>query len=117
MTQVYTITNMAEVSMSCKFLCCFHLLIFVVLALGSWQDGDDGVDRPLGDLAGMPIVLDTHAKPSDCAALCSSYKFTGCKGWVFFKGECGGEEEPSCRLKATLNKQKNNSCAVSIARC
>lgn len=96
-----------------KLLGCFFLSIFASPTLGAWQDGDDGVDRPLGDLAGMPIVLATNAEPKDCAALCSSYKFAGCKGWVFFKRDCGGEMKPSCHLKTVLNKQKNNSCAVS----
>lgn len=95
----------------------FLLLIFVCPTLGAWQDGDDGVDRPLGDLLFRPIVLDTNAGPKDCAALCTSYKFGGCKGWVFFKRDCGGEMKPSCRLKAVLNKQKSNSCAVSHVTC
>ena len=93
----------------------FYLLLFLFVppTLGDWQDGDDGVDRPLGDLTERPVILNFEATPSDCAALCASYKLSGCEGWVFFKKECGGQLKPTCRLKATLNGQTNNSCAVS----
>ena len=95
------------------YLCCFLFFVFVPSTLGDWQDGDDGVDRPSGDLILRPIELNLEATPSDCATLCTSYKFSGCKGWVFFKRDCGGQIKPTCRLKDTLNKQTNNSCAVS----
>ena len=88
-------------------------IVFVPSTLADWQDGDDGVDRPLGDLSPRPIELNFEATPADCAALCTSYKFSGCKGWVFFKRDCGGQIKPTCRLKDTLNNQTNNSCAVS----
>ena len=91
------------------------LLAVAVLAFeagASWQDGDDGVDRPNGDLPDMPIQLNASQPASVCAQLCQ--KEAQCVAWAYCKADCGGSTSSSqCYLKSTLTQQTYNSCRVS----
>ena len=92
-------------------LLLFSFLTFASPILGAWQDGDDGVDRPYGDLPGMPIAMGNSDIASDCAQMCAT-KGAQCKGWAYLKPFCDGQVQPLCFLKAELNQQKYNQCAV-----
>lgn len=94
-------------------LLLFSLLALASSTLGAWQDGDDGVDRPYGDLPGMPITMGNNDLPSDCAELCAAKK-AQCKGWSYLKPFCDGHVQALCFLKSELSPQKYNQCAVSI---
>ena len=83
------------------------------LAAGDWADGDDGVDRPNGDLPGAPVVMQSSAAPRDCASLCQADP--QCVAWAYRKPDCseGGSAEPLCYLKASVTPQSANPCIVS----
>lgn len=92
------------------YLCaCFGLLTSVV---ADWEDGNDGVDRPNGDLPNQPIVLEASAQPKDCAGLCKAND--ACKAWAYLKANCEKPKVPWCYLKATITPQRRNTCIVSI---
>ena len=92
---------------------CFCLLALAASTLAAWEDGDDGVDRPNGDMPGMPITMDKDAVPSDCAMMCVYHQSALCKAWVYLKPFCDGRVQPVCYLKAELSKQQYKECAVS----
>lgn len=74
------------------------------------MDGDDGVDRPFGDLPDMPIVLN-HTQPvSVCARLCLNN--SQCASWAYSKAGCGDSTTPYCYLKGVIPKQSYNPCRV-----
>lgn len=76
------------------------------------MDGDDGVDRPFGDLPDMPIVLN-HTQPvSVCARLCQNN--SQCASWAYSKAGCGGDgTTPYCYLKGDIPEQSYNPCRVT----
>ena len=76
-----------------------------------WENGDDGIDRPNGDLPGMPITLNTSDPVSVCAKLCQ--KNVLCHAWAYCKSNCGGVEAPLCYLKANITSQSLDLCKVS----
>ena len=48
-------------------------LLFLSVSVGAdWLDGDQDVDRPYGDLTGMPVFLAANAAPRDCALRCQA---------------------------------------------
>ena len=92
-------------------ICCSLWLAFVLCncpeaAKDSWLDGNVGVDRPGGNLPGMPVLLD---RARDCGSLCWSH--SGCMAWSFSNAGCsdGGS---SCYLKAIVMEQSFNACMV-----
>ena len=78
----------------------------------SWLDGDDGVDRPEGNLPDMPIFLNRTQPASTCAQLCK--RNPHCLAWAYSKADCEREASPHCNLKATIPKQAYNPCRVSL---
>lgn len=79
-------------------------------AAALWMDGDDGVDRPYGDLPDMPIVLNVTQPVHACARLCQND--LQCMSWAFSKPDCGGETTPYCYLKDVIPEQSYNPCRV-----
>lgn len=93
-------------------LCTFLVVLSAGVAAGSWLDGDDGVDRPYGDLPNMPITdMSCSAVASDCAALCAGD--SQCVAWAFRKPDCSAGENPLCYLKGKLMEQSYNPAVVS----
>lgn len=91
----------------CSVLCFITVLSS---AAASWMDGDDGVDRPFGDLPDMPIVLN-HTQPvSACARLCQNN--SQCASWAYSKAGCGDSTTPYCYLKGAIPDQSYNPCRV-----
>ena len=81
------------------------------IAEGSWPNGNPGVDRPGGDLPGMPIFLDGMVSSvAACYELCQSSP--RCVAWSINSARCSEELIPACYLKAVVTKQALNSCAV-----
>jgi hypothetical protein len=78
---------------------------------GSWLDGDFGVDRPGGDLPGMPVSLDPGQSATDCGSLCWSHSH--CMAWSFSSAGCSGTDVSLCSLKARVTEQSYNPCTVS----
>ena len=98
---------------------CLSAISLALLALsvprrasGDWLDGNDGVDRPNGDLPGMPVALKNGSAPRDCASLCS--QSAECKAWAFVKQNCGGSAQPQCFLKALIPPQAKLDCRVRL---
>ena len=88
------------------------LLTLALLAKADWLDGNDGVDRPNGDLPGMPVALKNGSAPRDCAAMCRDS--AECEAWAFLKQNCGGNtDRPQCFLKAAVTNQVKKTCLVS----
>ena len=77
---------------------------------GSWLDGDFGVDRPGGDLPGMPVSLDPGQSATDCGSLCWSHSH--CMAWSFSSAGCSGTDVSLCSLKARVTEQSYNPCTV-----
>lgn len=76
------------------------------------SDGDDGVDRANGDIAGMPVALHANDKPSVCSKMCGTTP--ACVCWAYTKPNCSGDGTvPTCYLKDTISKQSLNDCRVS----
>lgn len=96
----------------CSSVFLFATAVAALLTVidGSWIDGNDGIDRPKGDLPGMPIILDNEQSASVCAQLCASN--TQCKAWSFYKSDCG---HPSCYLKDSISQQSYNPCMVKTS--
>ena len=93
-------------------LCTFLLVLCVGAAADGWLDGDDGVDRPNGDLPNMPITnMSCSTAASACAALCADS--SRCVAWAFRKPNCSSRVNPLCYLKGELMKQSYNSDIVS----
>lgn len=88
---------------------CFITVLSSTVALR--VDGDDGVDRPFGDLPGMPIVLNLTQPVSACAQLCQND--SRCASWAYSKAGCGGGTTPYCYLKGAIPEQSYNPCRVS----
>ena len=97
-----------------RSVCLFSLLLglcFVVTDC-AWEDGDNGVDRPNGDLPSMPIALNASDQPKHCAGLCQQNK--DCTAWAYCVPNCGGgQANPSCYLKGSVTQQAANLCRVS----
>ena len=94
-----------------SLLCGFLLVLCAGVAAGSWLDGDDGVDRPYGDLPDMPITnMSCSAVARDCATLCAGCR--QCVAWAFRKPDCSSRVTPLCYLKGTLMEQSYNSDIV-----
>ena len=89
----------------------FYLLALVTSTLGQWS-GNNDVDRPYGDLPGMPITMDNDGQPSDCAKMCATHEAAQCKAWVYVKPFCDGQSRPLCYLKAQLMPQEYKQCRV-----
>lgn len=96
------------------FLCLCICLGLLATGRADWEDGNDGVDRPYGDLPNQPTTMDASAQPKDCAALCKAN--SACKAWAYIKANCQGPKVPLCYLKATINPQKRDTCIVSTTR-
>ena len=97
------------------FYMYLYLLALVASTLGAWDSGHNGVDRPYGDLPGMPITMDKDGKPSDCARLCAFHESAQCKAWAYAIPFCDGMQEvPFCFLKAHVMPQEYNQCRVSF---
>ena len=92
------------------------LTVLVIICGAEWQNGNDGVDRPNGDLLSVPISMKAGATPSDCAQLC--YANTQCKAWAFSKPNCSGSTVTAqCYLKAEVTQQSTDPCKVSYMTC
>ena len=90
----------------------FCALVFHV-GSASLSDGDDGVDRMDGDIAGMPITLQANDKPSVCSKMCDSNPQCVC--WAYCKANCSGDPSaPLCYLKDKLMPQSLNPCRVDM---
>ena len=89
-----------------------YILCLLSCVTCSWLNGDDGVDRPGGNLPGMPILSRTQSA-SACAQLCERTPL--CLAWAYSKADCGRETSPHCNLKATVSEQTYNPCIVSLA--
>ena len=77
------------------------------------EDGDDGVDRMYGDIAGMPIPLQANDKPSVCSKMCDSEQKCVC--WAYSKANCSGDGAvPMCYLKEKVMPQSLNRCRVRV---
>lgn len=87
------------------------LILLTGFGDASWQNGDDNVDRPYGDLPGMPVVLNISQPASVCAEMCQSN--AQCVAWAYVKADCEGSSNPQCYLKAVVMKQMYNPCRVS----
>jgi hypothetical protein len=72
-----------------------------------YLDGDDGVDRPYGDLPNQPTILAAGTQPRDCANLC--LQTSACVCWAWIKGA----NPPQCYLKNQLITPIANSERVS----
>lgn len=98
-----------------KFVQTHILLLFIAhCVLGKWEDGNAGVDRPGGDLPGMPITLNS-TEPSSCAKLCQMR--SKCKSWSFnvdFCSATNSSQPPECYLKSTVTQQHLDPCKVSL---
>ena len=90
-----------------------YVLCLLSCVTCSWLDGDDGVDRPGGNLPEMAI-LNRTLSASACAQLCERNPL--CLAWAYSKADCGGETSPHCNLKATVSEQAYNPCKVSLPR-
>ena len=102
------------------------LAVVVPLTHAAWEDGDDGVDRRNGDLAGFPVALKADGKPADCAAMCMSN--AQCTAWAYGKANCHEErrrhdgqrrsrvgqadDNPMCWLKGSVTPQNADKCRV-----
>ena len=94
---------------------CASVLVFTALVSltgGSWSDGHDSVDRPKGDLPGMPVFLGRDQSARACAQLCASS--WQCAAWSYRKADCWDEKAPSCYLKDSVSQQTYNPCMVNI---
>lgn len=93
-----------------------HLLLLLFIGCttvhGAWEDGNKGVDRPGGELPGMPITLN-DSRPQECAKLCQ--KTDKCKAWSYSQPYCGSRnftQPPWCYLKGTVTRQRLDPCRV-----
>ena len=84
------------------------LATLLTVAASSWIDGNDGVDRPGGDLADMPIFLKSTQLASVCAQLCQNN--SQCVAWSYSKADC--KETPYCNLKSKVSQQTYDPCKV-----
>lgn len=82
-------------------------------ASASWMDGDDCVDRPMGDLPDMPIPLRSTQPASVCASLCLNS--SQCVAWAYSKASCDSESTPYCYLKSTVPAQSYDPCKVDYS--
>ena len=122
-SSVLSVESVCGCGLGCGFLYLtmksslyFSFLLWAVVCLlvvvADWLDGNGGVDRFGDDLSGMPIALKEGSIARDCATMCNANP--ECKAWVFSKPNCGGNEGPQCYFKATVPKQIQNSCRVSL---
>lgn len=90
------------------------LLVAFIGAEASWEDGNDGTDRPGGDLTLTPMILNPTAVPRLCAQLCAATDL--CVAWSFVKPGCEANvtEYPLCWLKGKLTSQVLNTCRVCV---
>lgn len=86
---------------------CVCLSLHAVRA--AWSMGDPGVDRPYGDLEGMPLVLSSD-NATECWSSCSSN--AACAAWAFADSDCSGSG-PLCWLKAQIMPQQSHACRIS----
>jgi hypothetical protein len=70
-----------------------------------------GVDRPGGDMPGMPLPMNTYSH-WDCYSLCLNT--SGCVSWAFDVPLCGSSNQPPvCWLKSTVTNAVQNDCRIS----
>lgn len=94
------------------FVAVLIILVSSWSVQAAWENGDDGIDRPNGDLPKMPITLNNTSDPvSVCAKLCQNNIL--CHAWAYCKPNCGGMKAPLCYLKANITSQSLNPCRVS----
>ena len=90
-------------------------LLFLSASVGAdWLDGDQDVDRPYGDLAGMPVSLAANAAPRECALRCQAN--SSCVAWAYCSAASVGAPTPVCYLKETVEPQKYSPGKVYIGR-
>eukprot|EP01111_Echinosteliopsis_oligospora_P016794 TRINITY_DN7093_c0_g1_i1.p1 TRINITY_DN7093_c0_g1~~TRINITY_DN7093_c0_g1_i1.p1 ORF type:complete len:716 (-),score=194.69 TRINITY_DN7093_c0_g1_i1:14-2161(-) len=84
---------------------CVCFLVSTVVSIG-----DNGHDRPYGDLPGMPIFFNTNQNENDCASMCDQN--TQCKAWAYIPGNCSNADS-QCFLKVEVPPVVPASCRIS----
>ena len=80
-------------------------VLFSLAIVAKSIDVQYGFDRPGGDMAGMPIILDAGGTAVDCGLLCENKD--DCHSWAF--STCGSQK---CFLKYEVVPPTPNNCGV-----